>query len=219
LDRRLRFNGAIFLEKWHGVQIGVSGPNGITSIFNAGNAESKGIEGDVSWNILDNLNLSVSGTYVDAKLTTDFCKYTFDPASGVAFTPTSCAADEQQAPKGTRLPVTPKVKGSATLRYEFNAAGLDSFVQGSILHRSESTTYLKLSDNAAIGNLPGFTTADLSAGTGSGGWTLEMYVENVFDKRGVLGRNPQCVVGNCLELSRIYPAKPRIIGVKFGQRF
>ena len=30
-----------------------------------------------SWNITDNLNLSASGTYVRAKLTTDFCRYIF----------------------------------------------------------------------------------------------------------------------------------------------
>jgi iron complex outermembrane recepter protein len=216
-DRRLRVNGAVFFEKWNGLQILVNGPNGIGSIFNAGNAESKGIEGDVSWNITDNLNLSASGTYVRAKLTTDFCRYIF--VDGAPVTPTVCTGSQQLAPKGTQLPVTPKVKANATLRYRFDVAGLDSFVQGSVLHRSEASTYLRVSDNDAIGNLPGYTSMDLSAGTGKGNWNLQLYVENVFDKRGVLGRNPQCVVGNCLEVARVYPTKPRIIGIQFGQKF
>jgi outer membrane receptor protein involved in Fe transport len=218
-DHRVRFNGAIFYEKWKDIQIGVNGANGITSIFNAGNATSKGVEGDLSWNILDDLNLSVAGTYVDAKLTTDFCKFIL--VNNVPTTVTSCASDPTQllAPSGTRLPVTPKVKANATVRYKFVVDGFNSFVQGSALTRSSSSTYLKVADDRAIGDDPGFTTFDFAVGTGLDNWNLQFYVENAFDKRGVLNRNPQCVVGNCYALARIYPAKPQLFGIKFGQKF
>ena len=73
LDRRVRFNGAAFFEKWDGVQIGVQGDQGITSIFNAGKAEVKGVEFDVNWLVGNNLTLSLSGTRVDAALSADFC--------------------------------------------------------------------------------------------------------------------------------------------------
>jgi iron complex outermembrane receptor protein len=218
-DHRVRFNGAIFYEKWKEIQIGVNGANGITSIFNAGNASSKGLEGDLSWNILDNLNLSVSGTYVDAKLTTDFCKFIL--VNNVPTTVSSCASDPTQllAPAGTRLPVTPKVKANATARYKFDVVGYSSFVQGSALTRSSSSTYLKVADDQAIGDDPGFTTFDFALGTGRDNWNLQFYVENAFDKRGVLDRNPQCVVGGCYGIARVYPAKPQLFGVKFGQKF
>lgn len=218
-DRRVRINGAIFYEKWKDIQIGVNGANGITSIFNAGNAKSKGLEGDVNWNIRDDLNLSVAGTYVNARLTTDFCKFIL--VNNVPTIVTRCAGQPTQllAPSGTRLPVTPELKANATLRYKFMVAGLNSFVQASVLHRSSSSTYLKVSDDHAIGDDRGFTTADFAAGTAQGNWSLEFYVENAFDERGVLGRNPQCVVGNCYNLARIYPAKPQLFGVKFGQKF
>jgi iron complex outermembrane receptor protein len=218
-DNRLRFNGAVFYEKWKDIQIGVNGPNGITSIFNAGNATSKGIESDLSWNILDNLNFSLAGTYVNARLSTDFCRYTV--ANGVPVTVENCAGQPDQllAPRGTRLPVTPNLKMNATTRYRFALGGLNNFVQGSVLHRSMSSTYLKTADDQAIGDLPGFTTFDFALGTGMDNWNLEFYVENAFDERGVLGRNPQCVVGNCYSLARIYPAKPQLFGIKFGQKF
>jgi outer membrane receptor protein involved in Fe transport len=76
-----------------------------------------------------------------------------------------------------------------------------------------------VSDNQAIGNDPGFTTADFAVGTGQDNWSLQLYVENAFDERGVLGRNPQCVVGNCYAMARIYPVKPQLFGIKFGQKF
>jgi outer membrane receptor protein involved in Fe transport len=218
-DRRVRFNGAVFYEKWDGLQIGVPGPNGITSIFNAGNADSKGIEGDLSWNATENLNISMSGTYVDAKLTTDFCR--FQIVNGSTVTPLSCASDPTAllAPSGTRLPVTPQVKGNLTARYKFDVAGYNSFVQASALHRSSSSTWLIVSQDQQTGDEAGFTTYDFSAGTGAGSWSVEAFIENAFDERGQLGRNVQCVVGDCYALARIYPAKPQFFGVKFAQKF
>ena len=52
-ENRVRFNGAVFYEKWNEVQLGIQGVNGITSILNVGDAESKGIEGELSWLAVD----------------------------------------------------------------------------------------------------------------------------------------------------------------------
>ena len=216
---RVRFNGAVFYEKWNEIQIGVTGPNGITSIFNAGNATSKGIESDLSWNVLDDLNFALSGTYVNARLATDFCKY--DVVNGIAVISTSCQNNPAvvQAPSRTRLPVTPNLKLAASARYKFEYQGLNNFVQAAVLHRSSSSTYLKVSEDQAIGDDPGFSTVDFSLGTGMHNWDLELYIENAFDRRGVLNRNPACVVGDCYASARIYPAKPQNFGIKFGQKF
>ena len=216
-DHRVRVNGAVFYEKWNAIQIGVNGANGITSIFNAGNATSKGVESDLSWNILDDLNFSFGGTYVNARLSTDFCKFIL--VNNVPTTVTSCSAGALLAPAGTRLPVTPDLKFDATLRYKFEFAGLRNFAQASVDHRSSSSTYLKVSDNQAIGDDPGFTTVNFAVGTGLNNWNLQLYLTNAFDERGILDRNPECSVGDCYSLARIYPTKPRLIGVKFGEKF
>ena len=78
-DHRLRSNGAVFFEHWNGVQLSVTGNNGITSIVNAANAQVKGIEGDISWLAFDNLTLGASATYVDAKTTNALCP--LDPST------------------------------------------------------------------------------------------------------------------------------------------
>jgi hypothetical protein len=51
-------------------------------------------------------------------------------------------------------------------------------------------------------------------------WHLEAYIENVFDKRGELGRVTQCTSADaCYADYRVYPIKPMNFGVKFGQKF
>lgn len=218
-DRRVRFNGAIFFEKWKGAQYGIQGLNGITSILNAGNAESKGIEGDIVWAASDALTISAAATYLKAKLTTNFCS-----APNGAVTTTCTAASTKPdpvlvAPEGTQLPVTPKLKANATARYKFAIGEYSSFVQGSVVHQGAKTYNLQASDNALVGELPSFTSFDLSAGTGMGNWHMEAYIENVFDKRGIIGRVSECGVDFCASNARAYATKPMNFGIKFGQKF
>src|SRR5207248_8543306 len=61
-DRRLRVNGAVFYEKWQGIQTSVQGASGITAIVNAGNAKVEGLESEISWAATDHLTLSAAGT-------------------------------------------------------------------------------------------------------------------------------------------------------------
>ena len=67
-DHTLRINGALFWEDWNNLQYTEPGILGIQYTLNAGNARSRGVEGDVSWTFAHHLTLSGSGTYVDAKL-------------------------------------------------------------------------------------------------------------------------------------------------------
>jgi outer membrane receptor protein involved in Fe transport len=94
-------------------------------------------------------------------------------------------------------------------------------VQGTVGHQS-STTYSLESTRYYVGDTPSFTTFDLSAGTGLNNWHAEAFIENVFDKRGQLGRNSECndlAAHYCLINAHVYPAKPMEFGVKFGQKF
>ena len=210
---RLRWNGAIFYERWKGVQLAVTGQQGITSIVNVGNADVKGIETEVNWLALDSLTLTASGTYVDAKTLQNFCN-----VDQVTEQVTHNCADPN-APAGTQLPVTPKIKANGTARYKFNVGDYESFFQGSVIHQNVSTSQLDVTKNALMGNLPAFTTFDFSVGTGMHNWKLEGYVENAFDKRGELGRIAQCAAEYCFSNYRSYPVKPQNFGVKFGQKF
>ena len=212
---RLRWNGAVFEEKWYNMQLAVTGANGITSIVNAANAEVKGVETELEWLVIDNLNLSASGTYVNARTTQNYCNA--DPVTEAVTH--NCSDADANAPAGTQLPVTPKIKLNGTARYKFDMGDYQNFVQGVVIHQGASTSVLDVSYNEEMGDLAKFTTFDFSAGTGHGNWKVEAFIENAFDKRVELGRVNQCANIYCYENYRVYPIKPMFFGVKFGQKF
>jgi len=213
-DRALRFNAAAFIEKWKQLQFGLSpvGSAGVTNIYNAGDAKVKGVEGDITL-ALGGLTLSGSGTYIDAKLTTDFCQ--FDEVGNSICTPGVAPA----ASRGTRLPVQPKFKGTATARYEFPIGSTDAFVQGSMMHQGGTRSFLTAADYAVVGPTKGFTTFDFSLGGKISNWSVEVFIQNAFDKRGILSLNASCAVTICGAYSRAYPIRPQLFGIKVGQRF
>jgi outer membrane receptor protein involved in Fe transport len=215
---RLRANGAVFYEKWHDVQASVQGESGITSIVNAGNARVEGLESELEWAVDEHLTLSAAATgLLRLETTSVFCRPTSGGAA-IASCPTAAGVD---APPGTQLPGTPKVKANGNARYAFDVGNYKSYVQGSVQHQS-STTYSLESTSVFAGNTPSFTTFDLSAGTGLNKWHVEAFIENLFDKRGELAKNSECndlLYHYCLLNAHIYPAKPMEFGVKFGQKF
>ncbi len=218
-DRRLRINGAVFYEEFNGLQYGLSpvGNAGVTNIYNAGDARIYGVEGDFSFRLIDGLTLSGSGTYIDAKLTSDFCQLN---AAGNQIDPigSQCTFGSLAAP-GTRLPVQPKFKGNLTGRYEFEAGSNKSFVQATVLHQGGTRSYLTDGEFAALGPTQQFTTFDFSAGTKFGSFSIEAFIQNAFDKRGALTINTVCVPSICGGGARTFPIKPQIFGLKVGQKF
>ena len=209
LDRRVRFNGAVYYEDWSKIQYGLAGDLAVVSFVNAGDAHVQGIELDAAVK-LGALTLSASGAYNDVTLATDFCTM----ISGVRHCELGVAA-----PKGTRLPVQPKFKGNMTARYVFNLGGVEAFAQSSVLYQDKTFSALGLEEREAIGSTPSFTTVDFSIGGALGKTTVELFLQNAFDERGQLSRSSWCSGLVCQESSRVYPVKPQWFGIKFGQRF
>ncbi len=209
LDHTLRVNGALFWEDWNKLQYTEPGILGIQYTVNAGNARSRGVEGDISWTIAHHLTLSGSGTYLDAKTVSNF--FGQDANGNIVLL----------AAKGTRLPVTPKLKFTATARYDFEVGRYKAFVQGTANHQSGTTTHLLLADAGTFYGEPtkGFTTADFSVGISYANWTASLFIQNAFDERGILSKNSECVPGICGQYARVYPVKPQYFGIRFGQKF
>ncbi|WP_296677170.1 TonB-dependent receptor [Novosphingobium sp.] len=209
------FNGAAFYEKWKNVQFGLVplNNNGITNTYNAGNARIYGIEGDISTRI-GGLSLSASGTYVDAKTTTDLCAV--DPVTkNIVCDPLVPPV----APAGTRLPVMPKFKGSVTARYEAPMANGKGFIQTVVSHQGGTRSALLDSEAIALGFTKAFTSVDFSAGVHWDKWRVEAFIQNAFDTRGELGRGTFCATGFCAPYARTYPTRPQLFGVKVGVDF
>jgi iron complex outermembrane recepter protein len=224
----LRWNGAVFDEKWKDFQFAYLGPNALTIIANAGNAEIRGVETDLEWAVSRSFTLSGSLSVLDAKLTKDYCAPPPNPAPPAPpLTPAEIAAAcsvgsgyEQFAPNGEQLPVTPKVKGNITARYNFPIFQYSGYVQGSAEYVGSRTADLRLVAAQELGQEPSYAIADFAAGMQFKNMTAELYVTNAFDRLAVIDRYAECDALTCGPVN-IYtvPNQPRTVGLRFGQRF
>jgi iron complex outermembrane recepter protein len=243
MDNRLRFNGALFYEKWNNFQLSFLGQNSLTVIQNAGNADVKGIEGDVTWAPVNGLTINASATYLNAKLTSNYCS--FSNADNDCSLPGPQGQDNSTlAAKGTSLPVTPDFKAAGTARYQWIAGGFDAHVQGTLTYQSSFYSDLRTlgydgadgpiaGDRALIGKSDGYASVNFTAGIARGNWALELWGKNLFDVLGDSSRYTSCTTSVCAgnvfgtQINGVtapgivysVPITPRQIGLQFTQKF
>ena len=215
LDRRVRFNGALFLEKWKDAQFAISGANGITEILNAGRAEIRGVESDLHWAVSRNLTLSASATFIHTELKTNACK---KASADFSCTEVNGDGNKVLAPAGTRLPVSPLFKANLIARYQFPLGSFDAHLQGALVTQGDVIPALDVADAQALGNQPAYSSFDFTAGVQRGNWSAEFFIDNAFDKRGEANRFSNCTPSVCTT-PYIIPTQPRSIGLSFNQHF
>ena len=205
---------------------------------NAGKARVYGVEYDATLRLGD-FTAMTSGAYNDAALDGNFCNFAVDTASLAITQLSSCTegavfgsppVSEVAAVNGTRLPRQPKFKGTTSLRYDTRFGDYDAFAQGAALYQTSATQDLNVFDNnllvcGGLDPLPeeacttsGFVSFDFSAGVSKDDWTLNLFIQNAFDKRGELTRNTFCSITFCSGSSRTFPIKPQFFGIRFGHR-
>jgi iron complex outermembrane receptor protein len=229
-NRRLRWNGALFLENWNNFQFLYLGPNSVTVVQNAASAQIKGIETELEWAASSNLLLSGGATYLHAVTTANYC----GPSAtipGTAILSTDCpnqvntyadgipAPNGPEAPEGTQLPVAPKFKGNLVARYSFPVGEWQGFVQAAGMYQSSTVPLLRLIDQIALGSMPAYGLLDLSTGVDRKGMFLQLALANVTDKRAQLTRFVECATTTCGPQPYAIATQPRTITLKFGQKF
>ncbi|HTN14570.1 MAG TPA: TonB-dependent receptor [Sphingomonadaceae bacterium] len=216
------FNGAIYQEDWSDIQLSFLGQSGLTEIRNAGLARIRGIEGDFTYS-QNGLTVSLSGSYNDATIIRDFCLI-----ANENFDCTDPADNALLASAGTQLPVTPKFKGNAIVRYEFPLGDWDGHVQFAASHIGKRRNDLRDVENALLGNLDAYTTADVSIGVNTGSYRLELFATNLFNTHGKISTGTQCLESVCGDTLGVtagggvfydYVIKPRLVGIKLGADF
>ncbi|MDB5430197.1 MAG: TonB-dependent receptor [Caulobacter sp.] len=220
LDGKLRINGALFWELWDNVQFSLSPPGaqGVTAIFNVGYARSRGIEGDIVYHPDEHWTFSGSGTLLNAEATQTFCAAK-DSLGACQTSNAFTGPYDYFVHNGDELPVQPKYKVNATVRYEFDAFGHNSFVQGSVQAQGKARSELIAGDAAVFGDLKAFATADFSGGFDWDNWTVTAFIQNAFDERGILSKNTACSISYCGAYGVNYPVKPQFFGIKVGAKF
>jgi iron complex outermembrane receptor protein len=228
LDRRLRWNGAVFWEDWKNFQFSFLGPNSLTIIENGGSARIKGIENEIEFAATNNLTLSTNFTFLDPVLTEAVCgqagvtvcpgiNTNVNHGNPLPFTGTPWIGPE--APAGTNLPVTPKFKANVVARYAFNEmGGWKPFSQLAWVYQTKTTPLLLLNQEQNVGTQPAYGLLDFAAGASMDKTMIQLFVTNVTDKRAQLTRFNQTNPSNDNQ-TYIIPAQPRTIAIKFGQKF
>jgi outer membrane receptor protein involved in Fe transport len=224
----LRWNGALYHQKWKKFQFSFLGQNSFTEIHNGKDANINGVETDVNY-VSGGLTLNASAAYTDAKTKGNVCGTVDD-------TTADCTLSFISVPSGSRLPVTPKFKGSATARYSFPAwADVKAHVQGGIAYKGSARSSLRsltvmsgigldctslgfatCDPNLWQGKIRSSTVVDFFAGLDWPRWNVEAFVTNLFDSRDELSRGVNC--GSCTRVL-VVPGRPRTFGIRTGVKF
>ena len=198
----------LFWEQWSNIQLSIqtfsalTGTGGIYTIQNAGTARSRGGELEVSVRPVHGMTISSASTYTDAKLTS-----TYDNGYSVV------------APGGERLPYTPIFKTNLIARYQFPVGGSIAHVQAAEVYQTSAWNNFEASNRAIFGRRPAYGITDVTAGLAWNRTTFEIYASNLFDARGVTGKFGGCGVSICDVDQYVIYTQPRLVGVRFGQRF
>lgn len=200
-------NLTLFWEQWNNLQLSIqtsntNGTPGVYTIQNVGKARSRGVEFDFSVRPVDGLSITSASTYTDATLRT-----TYDNGFGTV------------APKGEQLPFTPRFKTNVIGRYEFPLGRYKAHVQGAETYQDKSWNNFEASNRAFFGQRNAYATTDLTAGLSWNRMTVELYASNLFDARGITAKYNGCGVGTCRPDQYVNYNQPRLIGLRFGQRF
>jgi len=183
-DRRVRLNGAAFLNKYQNIVLGKtvcpesSLPSPCLRPANIGSADVKGFELEATLRPVDGLTFDGSVSILDFKYTSPtVLLYPSDPAG--ANNPTVLAGSA--IPANGITPFTPEVSYSVGAQYDHDTDfGVFSFrfdgsYQGKLFTNAENTPWAKI-PGRFIGN------AQVSLGTNNKDWKFTLEVKNVFNK-------------------------------------
>jgi iron complex outermembrane recepter protein len=200
LDHVLSFDASLYYIDWKDIQLLIVTPSGVGYTANGSRAKSQGVELSLDLRPLDGLKVSAWGVWSDAVLT--------DP-----FPPLSAA----YGLSGDRLPYSSRVSGNLSVDQEFTLTGsVSGFVGGSVSYvGSRVGGFASVnSGSPARQDLPAYTKIDLRAGMTYDAWTVNVFVNNVADKRGIIEGG----IGTGLPFSFFY-IQPRTIGLSLVREF
>jgi outer membrane receptor protein involved in Fe transport len=204
LDHRLLLDASVYYIKWNDIQLQLVNPTtGIFYYANGSRAKSQGLELSAQAKPLTGLSITAWVAWNDARLTE-----TMPPGAAVI------------GDSGDRLPYSAPFSGNLSLEQTFPltalARGLTGFVGGSVFYLSDrvgqfASVYLVPPERQ---DLPSYTKLDLRAGVDYETWRVNLYVNNLADKRGVLDGGLDLIPTNAY----IY-IQPRTAGITVSKSF
>jgi len=202
-DRVLTVDASVFHISWKDIQLSLTNPsNGLTYFTNGPKAKSEGVEAAVTVAPAPGFSIVASGSYNAAELTENL------PAGGGA------------GFDGDRLPFSSRFSSSVT------ADGKVPISEVADLSFGATLTYVgaRYGDFQRAANLirtryPSYVTLDLRAGVEQGPWSLDAFMSNVGDKRGIIGGSVRGLQATAVAPYQVIYVRPRTIGLSLARTF
>lgn len=172
LEHRLSMDASVYYIDWKDLQLNLINPQtGEGYVTNGSRAKSQGVELEADVRPLMGLHISGWVSWSDSVLTEDL--------------PTSSAV---QGVAGDRLPYSSHFSGNLSLRQDFPLGGsMTGFVGGMVSYVGErGGTFASTGAPPQRQTYPAYARTDASAGVSYESWTINLFVNNVTDRRGVL---------------------------------
>ncbi|MDG1925851.1 MAG: TonB-dependent receptor, partial [Pseudomonadales bacterium] len=203
LDNRMQVNLAAFSQRLRDFQTNAF--NGTTfTLTNAGRIQVDGLEFETFFAPTENLYVSLSGSYLDAK----YDSYVGGPKiivpTGSPPTPGST-----QDLSGRRLSFVPKWTVSTSVSYEKSFSGFNGFAHLAARYRGERNV---TSEQNPIADQDSYVTANATIGISDAAdrWSLSLWGKNIFDEEFTDGIFNSVIQAGSFNA---YPGDPRTYGV------
>jgi iron complex outermembrane receptor protein len=171
LDHRFSVDASIYYIDWKDLQAFVTDPSGFGYRTNVGGAKSEGVELSLQARPWTGFLVSTWATYDDAVLTKSF-----PPGS-----------DGYGVP-GTRLPYSSRWSGFIGAQQDFSLkADVTGFVGGQLSLVGDRPGLFAPDAMTPRPNYPFYAQANVRGGVNYQSWTTNLYVNNVTDRRGLIG--------------------------------
>jgi iron complex outermembrane receptor protein len=172
-DHRLSLDTSVYYIDWKNMQISLLTPVTSLEYFgNGGGSKSEGVEFSITTRPLRGLSVAAWYAYDNAVLTESF------PSNSSAY-----------GASGDRLPNMPRSSAHLSIAQDFPLGeSLSGFIGGEAGYVDERIAAFTNSPDRL--RMPGYTKTDLRAGVKSDSWTINAYVNNVGDVRGLLNGGP-----------------------------
>jgi iron complex outermembrane receptor protein len=172
-DGTASYDVSVYNIEWKDIQLVEVDESGtFTFIENGGEARSRGIEASFELAPSDGLLLSLWGTYMDATVKDAF------PTHNIF------------VQDGERLPFSSRVSGRFSASQEFSLSGaMMAHVGGAVTYVGDRKgEFIGTEDTASLRQTyPAYAQVDLNSGVRFDDWKVNLFVQNVTDKRGING--------------------------------
>jgi iron complex outermembrane recepter protein len=201
LDRRLSIDASAYYIAWDDIQLFLFEPVANAGYFDNGStAKSQGVELAFESKPLAGLTIGGWVAWNEAELTEDLPEQSALVAQGLS---------------GDRLPFSSRTSGKLSVNQSFPLMnGLTGFVGAGVSYIG-SRLSIFVPVGGARSTMPAYYRTDFTAGVQHDSWSVNLYVNNVTDRRGVL------MTGSATALpgtNALY-IQPRVIGLSLTYSF